>query len=65
MTTEHILEQRLRLETLLNDLSVRKQQASPLESLSPTQGSGGPVAAPAKFVSLAVDRSIGPPTFRG
>jgi hypothetical protein len=63
MTTGHILEQRLRLETLQNDISVlRQQQASPLESLSPTQGFGGPVAAPSKFLSLAEDRSIGPPS---
>jgi hypothetical protein len=61
MTTSFLDEQRDRLETLLNDLSVRQQQngVPPSEFLLPSQRALGGSAAPLSNSSLA--ECSGPP----
>jgi hypothetical protein len=60
MSTSYIDEQRDRLETLLQDLSVRRQlleaNLPPLKSASPL-GAPGPVPAPSNFLPLDVERT--------
>jgi hypothetical protein len=67
VTTSHILEQRERLETLLQDLSVRQQQQKDLPSPGSSASSqgllGGPTAAPIHFPVDGSERS-GPSSFK-
>jgi hypothetical protein len=61
MTTEHILEQKLRLETLLNDLSVRQQasSANPVMAEVPGPARGAP---PPNSLGSVERRDAGPPS---
>jgi hypothetical protein len=65
MSTSFNDEQRDRLETLQNDLSVRKQQLEanlpPPKLASPSGVFGGPVPAPSNLLSLDVERTGSPP----
>jgi hypothetical protein len=65
MTTSFLDEQRDRLETLLNDLSVRQQQngVPPSEFLLPSQRAlGGSAAPPSSHRSV---ESAEPSSFKG